>query len=245
MDWSFLYEPDGINKFVDDLFAFDVLLLHNKDENPRILKMMDPLQLSYLVREHFSSSEEVVQMVVRNGKDDEMCPYFKVILGHYSESSPTNYKFECFLRASKINGIHARCQGALVIGMMNSELSGSCVSVPDEYFYTSVRPIGFLGPIDMTSRCSIPRKSHLSSINEVVGGVPGACLFNAIPVDLHWNIIKYLRHPCAEIIYHYNKSLETYWDRHFQCLCSRHAYMSHWPVNRRSRWDRVSVDVSL
>ena len=78
-DWTFLYEPDGINKFLDDLFSFNLVIMRNGDHDPVVLKMMDPLQIAYVIDDYFDGGDKT-EMVVANGKPDSLCPFFKFIM---------------------------------------------------------------------------------------------------------------------------------------------------------------------
>lgn len=212
-DWTFLYEPDGINKFLDDLFSFNLVIMRNGDHDPVVLKMMDPLQIAYVIDDYFDGGDKT-EMVVANGKPDSLCPFFKFIMKDYSLTHPTNYKLETFFRRTGILGVHARCSVAIVVGMMSDKSSNSCVDVPMEYHYISCRPLGFMAPLEMTVHQSVMRKRCLDKIN----GIQGMSLPIALPRDVHWNILKFLRHPCAEmIIQHKNKLLAwcAHWDHHF------------------------------
>ena len=222
MDWSFLYEPDGINKMVDDLFSFRILLLRNEDEDVCVLKIMNQLQLSYILKEHLLEEDDIIQMIIKNGRNDISCPYFKFVFKLYGESQPINYKLESFFRATGIFGIHARCKVALVIGLMNDQLSESCVDVPLEYYYTSVKPVSFLDGIDTTQNPNIGRNKCLDKLQ----GITGMSLPVPLPKEVHWTIFKYLRHPCAQLILdHFNqvRAWAIYWDSHFVDMIFRAA----------------------
>lgn len=215
-DWTFLYEPDGINKFVDNLFAFNIVLMRNSDHDPIVLKLMDPLQISFVIDDYLQGGDKT-EMIVANGKDDPLCPFFKFIMRDYSLTNPVNYKLETFFRKTGILGIHSRCSTAIVIGLMSDGKSDSCVDVPMEYHYISCRPLGYMAPLEMTTHQSVMRNRCLDKLK----GIRGMSLPVQLPESVHWNIIKYLRHPCAEMILQNKAKFRkwcAYWDHHFDSV---------------------------
>lgn len=219
---EFLNEPDGINKFLDDLFSFNIVILRNSDHDPIVLKLMDPLQIKFVIDDYFQSGVKT-ELIVENGKKDILCPYFKFIMKDYSTTHPVNYKLETFFRQTGILGVHARCSTAIIVGMMSDSHGKSCVDVPMEYHYLSCRPLGFMAPLDMSLTGSIARKRCLDKIN----GISGMSLPYCLPAEVHWNILKYLRHPCAELILDHKQKLLAWcahWDHHFAYVIRS----SHW-----------------
>lgn len=216
-DWTFLNDDGAVERYVNDLFAFRVLLLRNEDVDVQVVKLMDKLCLAYMIDEHFIGRKNTVEMVVANEKDDILCPYFKIIMNNYLETEPVNYKLETFFRTTGVLGIHARCSVALVVGLMSNVNPDSMVDVPIEYYYTCARPLEITGPVDMFSHQSIMRKRCLDKLMDV----PGMPLPAVLPSSVHWHIFKYLRHPCAQLILDHRQQMLTwlyYWDIHFNML---------------------------
>jgi hypothetical protein len=217
MDLSFLEKPGALEEFVDDLFAFHCLMMRNEDESMIVIKMLTPDQLIADMSSLMEPGAETVDIVVPNGKTDPLCPFFKVVMNGYSNIGPLNYKLETFFRATGILGVHARCRMALVVGMMNKDYSNSLVDIPEEYHTLPVRPIDMYGPIDLYSHQSVMRNRCL----EHLMNIPGMELPAELPPPIHWNIMKYLRHPCAEMILTHRERMLvwlSYWDHHFDVL---------------------------
>lgn len=213
-DFSFLEEENGIQNFVNDLYAFHVLVMSNVDKDMQVVKVMSPVQLGLRMTEFFAVGEETVQMTVKNGKEDPLCPFFLMIMSEYKDTSPINFKLETFFRITGVLGIHARCSKAIVMGMMSMEHTNSMIDIPLEYHCMSIPSRSLNGPIDLYSHHSTTRKKCLEKLMTV----PGMPLPYNVPATVHWNIFKYLRHPCAEIIQqerHRMMVWMSYWDHHF------------------------------
>lgn len=189
MDWSFLFEPHGIDKFVEDLFAFDVIVFESSQRLPRVIRM----------NEQTMSVNGETELFIANGRDDESSPWFRIVFKRYSESNAVNKSLEAFFMASGILGVHARCDSATVMAMMDKDVPDSYVDVPALYYQHAVPSAEVV---------SIPRDETLARLE-------------SIPGELVWRILHFLRHPTAQLIFQYWNLQSTYWDRHFQCMASR------------------------
>lgn len=222
IDWTLLYESDGINRIVNELYSFKVLYFSHEEDQPRVLKMADPLQFKYVVDERFPAGERTT-MDVANTRNDPFCPYFHIVLGGVS-SDPRevgiNYQLQSFLRRIGVSNVPIRCKNALVAAMMNKDGLDSSVDIPKEYHLTSVRPSDWSGPIDITCAFSAIHSRHMKKLCNAQGG----CRLDMLPEDVHWKVIRYLRHPCAQMILDYHRDLSewvSYWDYHFAGVMSR------------------------
>lgn len=220
-DWTFLYESDGINKYLDELWSFNVLYFTNQDPEPRVLKMANPLQLKYLLDERFPIGERTT-INLANHRRDILCPYFHIVLHQVGSCKEVdyNYKLQTFLRRAGISNIPLRCRAALIVGLMQKDMVDSAVDVPIEYHMTSPVPVDMVGPIDITSAMS---SVHSSDMDKLCG-VEGMLVPFTFPQDCHWCVLKYLRHPCAEMILDHRRKMLAWiahWDAHFDDLVSR------------------------
>ena len=219
-DFSFLEEEDGIRKFVDDLYSFHVLIMKNEDKDMVAVRVMSPEELSLRLNDFFGSGVETVQMIVKNGKEDPLCPFFMMIMSDYKDTFPINFKLETFFRTTGILGIHARCSKAIVTGLMSQEHTNSMIDIPVEYHCLSIPSPSLRGTIDLYSHHSTSRNKCLEKLMDV----PGMPLIPSLPYCLHWNIFKYLRHPCAVMIQEHRQRMlfwMAYWDNHFELVFNR------------------------
>lgn len=226
MDWSFLNEPDGIETFVNDLFAFNVLLFKNEEEDTKVFRLLDPVQVPELILSNFNKPSETKQLILSNNTGDPLCPYFRIIMEDYSPKHVTNYKLETFFRRTGILGTHCRCSKAMIIGLMSNTVGSSMVDVPVEYYISPQRYVDVSTPIELSSTKSVLRTFK----PDTVMGIEGMCLPVTLPVELHWSILKFLRHPCAVIISDYKQHLllwMTYWDDHFDSIVTRYPSWQH------------------
>jgi len=188
MDLSFLFEPNGIEDFVEDLFAFNVIVFESEDPLPKIVRLNC----------HSIGLDDVVDMVVSNGKEDESAPWFRLIMRKYTETNTINRGLESFFLATGILGVHARCDYAIVMAMMNKDFPDSCVDVPS-YYYKQDAPIS---PVDTLTRVEITNRLE---------SIPGEC---------QRLIFRFLQHPVACILQQHWQWHRNYWDRHFNHLAS-------------------------
>lgn len=189
MDWSFLFEPNGVEDFVEDLFAFDVIVFETSRRLPRVVRLKDtPVNLN-----------GDVELVVANGRDDESAPWFRVIFKNYSETNPVNKSLEQFFIATGILGVHARCDSATVMAMMDKRVPDSYVDVPEIYYQHAV---------PAAENLILSRDEALQRLD-------------SIPGELVWYIFRYLRHPTASVMHHHWTRQSTYWNHHFERLVSR------------------------
>jgi hypothetical protein len=216
-DFSFFTQEDGIKKFVDDLYAFHVLVMRNEDKTMKVVQVMCAADLLVRMNEFFTTGEQIVQMTIVNEKQDPFCPYFTLYMSGYDVTKPINFKLETFFRVTGTLGIHARCQKALVMGMMSQVHTNSMIDIPQEYHLLPSRPTSLHGVIDLYPYQSIARNRCLDKLMNV----PGMELPLAVPSSLHWNIFKFLRHPCAQMILDHRQRMlmwMSYWDRHFDII---------------------------
>ena len=212
LDLSFLDDVDKMASFVESLFSCHVLLFKNEDFDMRVLELQSEMEVQAALNVHLQSP--TTQMIIANGTNDKSCPFFRVVMQDYGVKTPINYKLETFFRASGILGIHARCNAAMVIGLTTNDSSSSMISVPAVYRTCPIVPIDMMSPIDLTWTQSEIKKNEISRLMSI----PGMSLPVQLPQELHFNIFKYLRHPCAEIILQHKKQMLqwiAYWDRHF------------------------------
>jgi hypothetical protein len=179
-----------------------------------IVKLKDDADIKAVLTEHLGDSvDNRKEMIVQNGSADPLCPYFRLIMTDYTVTSPINYKLETFFINCGILGIHARCSVAVVVGMMSQDIN-SCVDVPYEYRYSYMSRPGYSEPVHLQPSQSIMRKKCLDKLM----GVQGMCLPFQLPSSVHWQIFKWLRHPCAEMIWRHKQKMMAwcaYWDNHF------------------------------
>lgn len=211
IDLSFLDDDIMMGQFVDSLFSFHVLVFKNDDVDMRVIEVDQPIQIGGVMKGVFNDVDTTTQVVMKNGREDERVPFFRVVMENYSVKTPVNYKLETFLRKSGILGIHARCTTAMVIGMHGNHLDAVLVDIPRDYHNI---PIMNFDLIDLTaSRDDIRKKA-----NDYLMDLPGVPLPYQLPRDVHFHIMQYLRSPSADIFLDHMRVVEehvAYWNRHF------------------------------
>lgn len=214
IDLSFLDSDLGIDK----LSTFHAIFLSNSDVDMRVLELTDGTDIMNVIASEFSRPHDITQVILPNGNLDEQCPYFRIIMQDYSMKTVVNYKLETFMRAAGILGIHARCTMALVVGLVSNGMTSPMIDIPSSYRLCHIEPLDVMAPIDMT--CMSTEISRVSSATKLMD-IPGMPLPYDIPIDVHWHIFKYLRHPCAAIIqseFDFWTRFISYWDLRFQLL---------------------------
>lgn len=214
IDLSFLDSELGI----DNLSTFHAIFLSNSDVDMRVLELTDGIDIMNVIASEFSRPHDITQVILPNGNLDEQCPYFRIIMQDYSMKTVVNYKLETFMRAAGILGIHARCTMALVVGLASNGMTSPMIDIPSSYRLCHIEPLDMMAPIDMT--CMSTEISRVSSATKLMD-IPGMPLPYDIPIDVHWHIFKYLRHPCAVIIqteFDFWTRFISYWDMRFQLL---------------------------
>lgn len=205
-DWSFLDTDNGISTFVEALTSFQVLIFSNDDVDMRVVELQSYDQVKLLIDSNFRTTTGITTMTVKNESGDEFCRYFKMFLVDYSPKTVINYKLQTFMRSAGIVGIHSRCTAAVIVGLIDNDIDALPVEIPIQY--RSIQ-------LDYIDRS--PAHFNMSSMDSLCGN-QGLCIPSVVPVDVHWNIMKYLRHPCADIISTHRDRVFSwimYWDTHF------------------------------
>lgn len=220
LDLSFLDDFDtSIDAFAERLFHVRVIICDNNDPDIRVLELDGEHGVADYINKHFDSSVNVTQLIVPNGKPDDhdfdMCTHFRIICAEYHSKSPTNYKLEHFLKSAGITGVGTRCRMAMIVAMMGSTDSRH-MSVPMKYTSLSIQDLSMFSPIEV----------YGGDVQELCN-IPGMVLPKYLPDELHWNIMKYLRHPCAQLIKNEMERINEYWKMHFELLfVDAYAYLS-------------------
>ena len=191
---------------VESLTSFNILIFSNLDPDVRSMVLKDTSDLQKCISFIFPNSKNVSQMILPNPDQNGMCTHFMVMADQFHIKSPTNFRLETFLKGVGLHSVQARCLRALVVGMCGG-IGDNYVTIPDSYLFLHPRTYDPLSPIDV----------YCSDINQICG-IQGTFLPYQLPDELQWNILKYMRHPCAEIISSEMKRINDYWDLHFNSL---------------------------
>ena len=152
---SFL-DTYGSDAYVEKLFNFRMLVLQNEDPDCRVLELSNKYQLENVTKTYFKTNN-VVQVVLPNPMGDPMCPFIMLIMENYVPTTVVNYKLETLFRKMGINGIHAHCTVALVMGMMTPLYMDSMVDIPEFFRLCNLTFFDRLGDIELTIEKSIVR----------------------------------------------------------------------------------------
>lgn len=206
-------EAGGIDPFVDKLFRFNVLFFSNDLPDMRVIELVYPEEIMGVIADHFPPGSNQTQLMLKNGRNDYLCPYFKMLAVNYSERSVTNYKLQTFMQRTGILGVHSKCDQAIIIGFSRGDESGSPMDIPIQYRWI---PVDMIEPVSVETLLENRPQTH-----ERLMSIPGLSLPCFVPDDIHWNIMKYLRHPCAQLIKDHRDRLLSwlaYWDDHFRIV---------------------------
>lgn len=206
-DWSFLDSDKSLLPFIENLSSFQVLVFANTDVDMRVLELQSYDQIREFMKDNFPMYYTgITTMTVKNESGDEYCPYFRMFLVDYSPKTVINYKLQTFMRSTGIVGIHSRCTAAVVVGLLGNDIDALPVEIPVQY--RSIK-------LDYIDRVASP--TNMTNMESLCGN-QGLCIPSILPLELHWNIMKYLRHPCADMISAHRDRLMSwlmYWDNHF------------------------------
>lgn len=135
-----------VDDFVDQLFSYSLLFFSNEEFDMRVFEATDAGGIRKVVEEVFPDPAGVVTVVLKNGKDDRRCPFFRVLVDGYSARVPSNFKLETFFRSVGIKGVSSRCTRAMVMGCCAEDLDSPLCDIPQDY---RVCPIMSLDVVDM------------------------------------------------------------------------------------------------
>lgn len=191
---------------VESLSSFNILLFSNLDPDVRSMLVSDASDLQNCISVIFPDSKNVSQMILPNPDKSGSCTHFMVMADQFHIKSPTNFRLETFLKGVGLHSVQARCLRALVVGMCGG-IGENYVTIPESYLLLPPKVYDPLSPIEVYS----------SDVNQICG-IPGMCLPYSLPDELQWRILRYMRHPCAEMISSEMKRINDYWDFHFSSL---------------------------
>lgn len=224
LDLSFLDTTDpktssgdySINCFVERLFRVRLIACNNDDPDISIFEVEGDDGVEKCISRYFQDASTITQLIVPNGKtyasDYNLVTHFRIVCSEYHSKSPTNYKLEMFLRASGITGVSPRCKAAMIIGLMGSS-GGNHVNVPTQYETLSLYDLSMYSPIDVYSSDVKPTLNNLCDVS-------GMAVPYYVPINCQWHILKYCRHPCAQLIHDEMMWINLYWDQHFGSIFS-------------------------
>jgi hypothetical protein len=177
--YNFMMSLDNdkaIDEFVDGLTSVNIFLMSNEDPDIRVLNVLDESHLKIFIGDCFGDGDGVIQMIIENGnKDHEECTHFRLFLQGYGPKNPINYKLETFLRMIKVKGIASRCDKAVVVGLDGP--MGNMVNIPHELAIGFVPDVGTMVAVEVFD-----------------------CLGECLSGTMIWEIMRYLRHPVADIM---------------------------------------------
>ena len=159
----------------------------------------------------FRSPSHVTQLIIPNPRfnvanGDVVCSHFRLITEDYHSKSPTNYKLETFLHQAGVRGIHSRCTKAMVFGL-DGNMNSIVVSIPTRFWTATLPEMKLVDPPQFPEeKCSD------------LCGIKGMCVPLSLPMELHWNILKYCQHPCAIMIQEEVNKINEYWAYHFDWM---------------------------
>lgn len=180
-----------------------VLVENNKPDFETVTIDEDCVEgdLQTIITRHFGANADYVEMIIANNIDDEhcklMCPYLRFFLFNIGPKVPINYKLENIFKRSNAKFSPSRCEKALIFGLFSRSAPNKFANVPFEFqsFITSREPSDAIqNPLNITG------------------------IFKQLPIDLHWNILKYMIHPCAEMMKKYWNDFDQWWYMRFMDL---------------------------
>lgn len=209
MDLDYLDGPKtqdsfDMNHFLEhpeSLFTFNAILIANNMPDIQVLEFNNDTEVSMYIQEHFS--REAIQTIVKNRHEESMalCPYFRIIMNHFSDDSAINFKLQEMFKRMGIESISSRCSKAMIVGLTALNHLDSPLSVPYCFMTTNLDPDDFVSveaEVDMAcmntcSQCLNPDATDLCDI-------AGMTLPYYLPWEVQSRILSYCKSPTASMI---------------------------------------------
>lgn len=216
VDLSFLdAQSFDFDRFISEpitLFSFNCVLMSNNNPDVQMIEFYDDSQVAIYIQENFSPDS--IQTIVKSNNEEskEMCPYFRIIMDGYSDTTSINFKLRSFFVKIGVCAISDRCTKALVVGLWNLVNMDSPISMPSCFTTTTVDDLDFCieEDIDLSCLqiCCKPVDSEVHNLCDIAGmSIP---VF--LPSDVQWNIVSYLQSPTAELIHQEMDRITRQWD---------------------------------
>lgn len=190
----------------DNVFKIHGLLLENSRPDYETITLDDQKpdkDMLEIIERHFGSEAEYIQIIFKNNHDKQecqaCCPYFRVFMNTVNNKTPINYKLENFLKRCKSPWTQVRCEKALVFGIFSATDMSRFASVPFEFQNYFESQCGLKLDADTNKTTSF----------SLSGNKP------FLPDEIYGMILRFIIHPCAQLIKQYWKSFDAIWDYHF------------------------------
>lgn len=210
--FDYNYAIEHVAKFVDGLFAFNVLIFENRLPDIQVLELNSDKAIVELIKSEFGLN--VVQTIVPNMDEDTklFCPYFRVIFNSFGTAA-INFKLQTFFQKIRLNAMNPRCSKALVVGLSTMEHGAeSTLSVPYRFCTTSIEAIELVDK-QLDFACLKPCAPMSKDPGMTLCDIAGVSLPYHIPWEVQCKILSYMRSPTAEIVQTKLDDLCHQWDK--------------------------------
>lgn len=170
----------------NDWFKLTLLRLDNDTPDVDIVNYDGFDELRTIMKDYFIDTSDVVQIIIKNKEDEDLCGYLRIIMQEYSQRVPINYKLETVLKIAGYPSMSARCRRAIVLGATCNIEADRLTSVPFRYHMTT------------TDRIVYNQDINIAGINMT------------LPYEVLLHIVKFCEHPCSTIMKRHNNRIDWF-----------------------------------
>lgn len=242
-DFDYDFAVSQVGSFVDALFDFNVVLMQNSDPDIRVVSFRYESELGLFLERQLGAG--FVQTIVNNLNPETKvgCPYFRVCMSGVNETASTNFKLKSFYNRIGMSTMDPRCNKAVIIGLSTLFSLESPISVPYSFCITRIDPIdlSFEPEIDMACMEVCAQGHHPAG--STLCDIAGLDLPVYLPPETHFNILKYLSSPCAELIKNAQADLCNTWDYYMLTMFQQRE--PRIPVHIASSYNAATVQQTV
>jgi hypothetical protein len=213
LEESSTFDLNHFGERPEDLFSFTAILICNDEPDIQCMEYFSDTELAMFIQSEFDS--DAIQTIVKNNHEDSkaLCPYFRIVMEKYSVEAPINFKLHSMFIKMGIQSISPRCVKALVAGLTSFTHLESPINVPYCFMSTNLDPLDFvLEREELDLVCLKPCAEKLNPESTDLCDIAGMTLPYRLPWEVQVNILRYLRHPVADMVLHKIDSLCLLWD---------------------------------
>lgn len=150
LDLGFLDDGGDFDKWLSTLTIPRVLVMKNSADDYDYFTAGNYEDVEKVLITVFSRCD-VLQLVVQNHHYSKSeCPYFRVYLDQYTESSVVNFKLQSFFALTGNGSLSSRCAVAVVVGLSGYRPQDQVADVPFVFYMKNgdhLDDIGMYGPL--------------------------------------------------------------------------------------------------
>lgn len=150
LDLGFLDDGGDFDKWLSTLTIPRVLVMKNSTEDYDYFTAGNYGDLEKVLLNVFGRLNTLQLLVENHHYSKADCPYFRIYLDDYTESSVVNYKLQSFFALTGNGSLSSRCQTAVVVGASGYRPDATIVDVPFVFYMTTrdhLDDVGLYGPL--------------------------------------------------------------------------------------------------